>query len=266
MRKKFVAKKILQATEGLVATTTDLILFLTILPFSLSGAHGQMDASRRVEDVLKLVKEDINYRTIKNAISKLVAAGLITKKSKRNSLDIAITMLGQQRIEAIIPMYHETRPWDGHLYLVSYDVPAKPKRKRDLLREYLRRIGAILLQESLWLTPYNPRDIINDFANSHKIGGSILVSRLGTDGGIGEEKLDSLIRRVYKLDALNDRYAEFIEIYESQRKPKSLFTLSTTYFAILKDDPQLPFELLPPDFLGEKAYRVYQSFIHNIAS
>lgn len=266
MRKKLFAQKILQATEGLIATTTDLILFLTILPFSMAGAYTQHDASRRVEDVLRLVKEDINYRTIKNAIGKLAAAGLITKKSTRNSLDIAITTLGKQRIEAIIPLYHEERPWDGHLYLVSYDVPSKPKRKRDLLREYLRRIGAVLLQESLWLTPYNPRDIINDFGNSHEIGGSILVSRLGTDGAIGEENIEDLVRRVYQLDKLNKRYAEFIDTYEPQKNPESVFSVSTAYYAILKDDPQLPFELLPPDFLGEKAFHMYQSFIKNFAS
>lgn len=266
MRKKHIAKKLLQATEGLVATTTDLVLFLTILPFSLAGTHTHYDVSHRVDDVLKLVENDLNYRTIKNAVGKLVAAGLITKKPTRNSLDIAITKLGIARIGAIIPTYHEDRPWDGHLYLVSYDIPAKPKRKRDLLREYLRRIGAVILQESLWLTPYNPRDIVDDFVNKQGIGGSILVSKLGTDGAIGKEKLEDLIRRVYRLDALNERYDEFLERYELQKKLKSLFGMSTVYLAILKDDPQLPFALLPNDFLGEKAHRLYQSLLKNIAS
>lgn len=258
MRKKHVAQKLLQATEGLVATATDLVLFLTILPFALPGAYTTGEVSRRTQDVLDLVGKDLNYRTIKNTIAHLVAAGLIVKRSRRNALDLAITKLGRKRIEAIVPMYHEDRPWDGHLYLVSYDIPANPKRKRDLLREYLRRIGAVLLQESLWLTPYNPRDLVGDFAREKEIGGSILVSKLGTDGAIGEETIPDLIARVYRLDALNQRYAEFLETYEDTKNVTAM-KITVDYLSILKDDPQLPFGLLPDDFLGEKAYRLSQT-------
>ena len=265
MRRKLVAQKILIASEGLVATVTDLVLFLSILPFSMAGAYTSIDVTRRFEDVQKLIGEDLNYRTIKNTIAKLVVAGLITKSPTRNSLEITITKLGRTRLTSVIPRYHEKRPWDDHLYLVSYDMPAKPKRKRDLLREYLRRIGAVLLQESLWLTPYNPRDIVHDFVRAQDIGGSIIVSKLGTDGAIGEEKLPDLIRRVYRLDALNERYTEFIEKYERKKNLTSVFGMSTDYFSILKDDPQLPFVLLPDDFLSEKAYLVYQSFLKNLA-
>lgn len=265
MRKKHVSQKLLEASEGLVATVTDLVLFISILPFSMAGAYTSRDVTRRFEDVQKLIGEDLNYRTIKNIIAKLITAGLITKNPTRNSLEIAITRLGRKRLESVIPRYHETRPWDEHLYLVSYDIPAKPKRKRDLLREYLRRIGGVLLQESLWLTPYNPRDIVNDFVKEQGIGGSIIISKLGTDGAIGEEKLPDLIRRVYRLYTLNERYAEFIEKYEAQKNVLSLFAMSTDYFSILKDDPQLPFALLPDDFLGEKAYRIYQSHLKNLS-
>ena len=256
--------KLLQATEGLVATATDLILFLTILPFALPGAYTTGEVSRRTQDVLDLVGEDLNYRTIKNTIRKLIAAGLITRNSKRNALDIAITKLGRERMSAIIPMYHKERPWDGHLYLVSYDIPAKPNHKRSMLREYLRRIGSVLLQESLWLTPYNPRDLIDDFTCEKEIGGSILVSKLGTDGAIGDETLPDLIARVYQLDALNRRYDEFIETYEN-KKDVLPFKATIDYLTILKDDPQLPFSLEPKGFLGQKAHRLSQSITNTMS-
>lgn len=263
MRNKKLIKTLLDASEGLVATATDLVLFLTILPFALPGANTHGEVSKRVEDVTNLISKDLNYRTIKNTIKKLIDAGLVVKHTKRSALEIAITKLGRERIDAIIPHYHEDRPWDGHLYLVSYDVPAKPKTKRDKLREYLRRIGAVLLQESLWLTPYNPRDIVDDFVTENEIGGSLLVSKLGTDGAIGKEKLPDLIRRVYGLDALNERYEDFLDTWEGKRKLGSLFSIATDFLSILKNDPQLPFPLLPSDFLGEKAYRLYQALTTN---
>ncbi|MBI3955711.1 hypothetical protein HY339_00490 [Candidatus Gottesmanbacteria bacterium] len=259
MRTKRLAQALLQATEGLIATTTDLVLFVTILPFALPGAYTQGEVSRRTEDVMDLIANDLNYRTIKNTIRQLAAAGLVKRRSKRNPWDIAITKFGRRRIAALIPVYHQDRPWDGHVYLVSYDLPAKPKRKRDMLREYLRRMGGALLQESLWITPYNPRDIVEDFVRNHDIGGSILVSKLGSDGAIGEEKLSDLISRVYRLDALNRRYADFIEKYETKGAHSSLFSMAASYLSILKDDPQLPFPLQPDGFLGEKAYRLSRS-------
>lgn len=262
MRNKKLIKTLLDASEGLVATATDLVLFLTILPFALPGAHTHGEVTRRAEDVTSLISENINYRTIKNTIKKLIEAGLVVKHSERNALEIAITKLGRERIDAIIPHYHENRPWDGHLYLVSYDIPAKPKTKRDKLREYLRRIGAVLLQESLWLTPYNPRDIVDDFVTENEIGGSLLVSKLGTDGAIGKEKIPDLIRRVYGLDALNERYENFLDMWKGKRKSGSLFGVATDYLSILKNDPQLPFLLLPHNFLGEKAYHLYQSLVN----
>ena len=72
MRKKLVVQKLLEVTEGLIATTTDLVLFLTILPFSMVGTYTQSEVTQRFEDVQKLVEEDINYRTIKGAIARLV--------------------------------------------------------------------------------------------------------------------------------------------------------------------------------------------------
>ena len=264
MRKKQVMTKLLQATEGLVATATDFVLFLTILPFALPGAYTTGEVSRRTQDVLDLVGEDLNYRTIKNTIRKLIAAGLVVKNTKRTALELAITKLGRERIEAIIPTYHRDRPWDKHLYLVSYDIPAKPNHKREMLREYLRRIGARLLQESLWLTPYSPRDLVDDFVSVKEIGGSILVSKLGTDGAIGEESLPDLIRRVYQLDALNARYDEFIETYENKKRVIP-FKATVDYLSILKEDPQLPFPLEPKEFLGKKAFRLFQAITNTVS-
>lgn len=266
MRKRQVATKLLHATEGLVATVTDLVLYFTILPFALPGAYTHGQIARRVEDVTNLISEDLNYRTIKNAIKKLIEAGLIVKQSKRSALEIAITKLGRERMKTIIPTYQEERPWDGHLYLVSYDIPAKPNHKRSMLREYLRRIGSVLLQESLWLTPYNPRDLIGDFAIEKEIGGSILVSKLGTDGAIGNETLLDLIARVYKLDAINEKYADFLDTYGNKQKNLSLFSMATSYLSILKEDPQLPFPLYPKDFLGEKTFHLYQTLIKSKSS
>lgn len=117
-------------------------------------------------------------------------------------------------------------------------------------------------EENNFLMGSGPRGVSDRSYFKNEIGGSILVSKLGTDGAIGEEKLPDLIRRVYGLDVLNERYDDFLNSWQVKQKSGSLFGVATDYLSVLKEDPQLPFPLLPRDFLGEKAYLLYQSLVN----
>lgn len=204
--------------------------------------------------------DTVNYDTIKRAIAYLVKQGLITRPAKRDALTLSITNLGRERIAQLVPTYRTERPWDGHIYLISYDIPKRHNNSRDLLRDYVRRTGGALLQESLWINPYNPTVILEEFVREYGIVGTVLVSKLGTDGTIGEETLPVLLSRVYQLDELAGRYEAFLDAYRQPAKsPKTKITVD--YLAILKDDPQLPFALLPKDFPSENAWRRHQTFM-----
>ncbi len=120
---------------------------------------------------------------------------------------------------------------------------------------YLKRISAGLIQESVWLTPYNPRDILQKFIEERGLEGTIIISDIGPDGSIGDEDIKDLVTRVYKLDEINKLYQEFLEIYENSKLTP--VEVHFAYLKILRKDPQLPFELLPSSWLGEKAYQVF---------
>lgn len=255
---------ILKVSDGLVGTISDFILFQFFLSGELLGAHTNEDISDSFERAKGSLK-DLNYQKFKRAISYLLRNDFVTKKSldKRKmgkKFEIKITQEGRKRIKEAIPSYKKIRTWDGKVYIITYDIPEAQKRKRDLLREYLKRIGCGFLQESVWLSPYNPRKIIKDFISLNSLGGLILVSSLGKDSSIGDEDLKTLINKLYRLKSLNERYKEFINKY-SENIMVSKTILSFAYYQILKDDPQLPFELLPDDWSGNKAYRLYQSKI-----
>ena len=265
MKSKNIGQQLLKASDGLIGTVTDLVLFFTILPFTLVGAHTTYDVDRGIEEAQKLVK-DINYHAIKQSLYNMTKNGLLTRTKKRSTLEITITELGKKRIESVFPVYHTKRPWDEHMYLISYDIPRKANKIRNLLREYIRRSGGALLQESLWLSPFNPTLLLEEFISIHPIPGTVLVSKLGTDGTIGEENLETLIRRIYHLNRLSERYEEFIVKHKQKNTPKSLLSLSLDYMSILKDDPQLPFALLPKDFPGEAAYHLYKRLLQTVTN
>jgi DNA-binding transcriptional regulator PaaX len=126
------------------------------------------------------------------------------------------------------------------------------------LREYIKRIGCGMLQESVWLTPYNPIDLIKTFIKDRNLEGTVIVSDLGHDGSIGDEDVLALIVRIYSLEGLNKRYKELYE--ESCHNPIDHWMI-VKYYSILHDDPQLPFALSPPWWMGERVYKKMKPYI-----
>lgn len=251
MKRTELGSFLLTATDGLLRTTTDGLLLLLYYQAALVGKTGSPGIWRAAREANQALDE-LNYDSIKRALNKLTS----TKTIKRTKREIEITELGKKRIESLLPQYLSVRPWDGHMYLISYDIPTTADTKRAKLRMYIQKTGGALLQESLWINPYNPSLLLENFQQAHDIPGTILVSKLGHDGTIGTETLESLLIRIYHLHELATRYDEFITHYRTIPAPP-LLQCAADYFSILKDDPQLPFELLAPDFPSQTAHKLF---------
>jgi phenylacetic acid degradation operon negative regulatory protein len=249
------AKRIAQdVTEAVFSRTLDVTLwsvaYLTVLPFTYSMHEPQWKAQMEADTLLST----LNYDRIKRAIISARHHGLI-KKSKRHAWP-EMTEAGKKRLASAVPVYDAKRPWDDRLHLVTYDIPERKSDDRRLLREWLRRMGCGRLQDSVWMTPYNLIDLLRTFVDEHNLENTVIVSDMGRDGAIGEEKIVDLIVRIYQLDALNDRYEAWIA--EAERHGKIDHRMMLSYLAVLKDDPQLPFRLLPKWWKGDQAYRLVE--------
>ncbi len=152
----------------------------------------------------------VNYDVIKDAIKHARRRGWFRHSRKRHALP-EITQAGKKRLADILPHYDEQRVWDGRMHLVTYDIPERRYADRQLLREYLKRIGCGRLQDSVWMPPYNPIDTIRTFVEERDLTGTVIVSDMGKDGAIGEEDRRSLIVGVYRLEELNDRYEDWLQ-------------------------------------------------------
>ncbi|MBI4999832.1 CRISPR-associated endonuclease Cas2 [Candidatus Gottesmanbacteria bacterium] len=255
MRTKGLRNKVLKISEGILETVVDVVL----LEMAYVGEAATTFSRNTWEPAVKADRflEEINYQTIKRAIEEARKKGWL-KRTDRRRVWPEITVEGKKRLNSLVPQYDEKRIWDHRLYLVTYDIPETRKNDRELLREYLKRIGAGMIQESVWLTPYNPREVLREFIEERKLRGAIIISDVGKDGSIGEEDIKDLVIRVYRLNEINKKYQEFLEKFaDSQAK---LWEVALSYWAILKNDPQLPFELLPSDWLGEKAHQLFLKF------
>lgn len=250
-------------TSGVFKALTDLILwnmYLVGSSFGKNGSRGVYQAFAEADEMLK----NYNHNTIISAIQKLKKGKLVTLQKRNNLYSPKITAFGQKRLMKILPLYNEERPWDSKIYLITYDISENAHSKRSRLRKFLKDLSCKKLQESVWLTPYNIRELLNKFVKKNGIPGTIIISDIGKDGGIGETTLAYLINQLYNLENLNKRYNIFINnVKRKNNIPKNLIF---EYLSILRDDPQLPFQLLDKKFLGEKAYSLYLTLRKNICN
>lgn len=254
MGKRGVSKQLSRAAlalaDGLFGSAVDMTLYFVAymgtvsLPQSTSGQVWR--AQREAERFLN----EVNYDVIKHAIHAAGKKRWIKRVNRHAPPEI--TQEGKRRLASILPAYDAIRAWDGHLHTIVYDIPEARRRDRDMLRDHLRRIGCGRLQYSVWVTPYNPVDIIRTFMELRELSGTVIVSDIGADGAIGEEDIRALIVRIYGLEEINERYEQWLGDVEDR-------TVNhwdvVKYLAILQDDPQLPFPLLPPWWKGDACYR-----------
>ncbi len=239
----------LDIAEGVFSHMVDLMLWYTVYMAELSVPFNAYGKPFRASIAADRFLYQVNYDVIKHAIVHAKRKGWIKRRS-RHAIP-TITEAGKLRLSQTIPQYDVHRVWDGRMHLITYDIPEQRSGDRQLLRGFLRRIGSGRLQDSVWITPYNPIDTIRTFIEAKNLGGTVIVSDLGRDGAIGEEDLRALIVRVYKLEALNIRYEAWLANFKSE---KNDHWSAIQYLSILSDDPQLPFLLLPSWWKGDQAY------------
>ncbi|MBI2096746.1 MAG: hypothetical protein HYT40_01140 [Candidatus Sungbacteria bacterium] len=54
--------------------------------------------------------------------------------------------------------------WDHKWRIIAFDIPESKRSGRDALRENIKRLGAVQIQKSLWVWPYNCREEIDFIA------------------------------------------------------------------------------------------------------
>ncbi|HBB49544.1 TPA: hypothetical protein DEQ22_01985 [Candidatus Nomurabacteria bacterium] len=62
------------------------------------------------------------------------------------------------------------RIWDRNFRMIIFDIPEKKKSARDSLREKLKELGCIKLNDSVWVYPYPCQEEIDFVANYWKVG------------------------------------------------------------------------------------------------
>lgn len=265
-----LSQKIARASDGFLTCLTDLSLYWIFFSVELMGAgrstHGIYEASRKAQQETEkfhgLPELEIEYDRFQRKLYYLKKRGLIDSARGRLK-EIQLTRLGRKRLTELFPIYRTSRPWDSKIYLVTYDIVEERKKERDLLRDHLKRLGCAMLQASVYVSVYDPRNVLREWSQKRGFTDSILVSDVGEDGSIAGKTISELTTKLYNLEEVNDRYAFFIRDFEGFKHPDEVNQnrLHVDWSTCVENDPQLPFELLPKGFLGERAYKLYSKLV-----
>ncbi|OIO13016.1 hypothetical protein COY59_03930 [Candidatus Gottesmanbacteria bacterium CG_4_10_14_0_8_um_filter_37_24] len=260
MGKGHVNKLAWQISKGLLTSTSDILLYSVFL---FGASVGKSASSRGVCESFKEADNlfrKYNTKTLIESFSRVrnKKRYLVYQKNKGDR-QISISSYGYKRLAEVIPTYRTERKWDKKFYLISFDIPEKKRTFRDSLRKHLKKIGAGLFQSSLWISPYNPTNYLKESVNYFSQQDWIIISPVDQYSIFPyfEEELPLLLEKTYKLADLNKRYKSFID----KEKDKKGLVVCFEYLNILKDDPQLPFELEPPGYKAKEANILYGALL-----
>lgn len=253
----------------------------------LLGLAGVLDVFEEVRDPFGLNAQGCNalygwvparYRrhNFSRVMARKLTTGDVDKVVKGDDVYLRLTSAGRERIVRDFPMFSlAVKPWDRRWRVVVFDIAEIDKSTRDALRNKLRELGLGMLQESVWITPHDVSVDLREFLEHHELGDAAFVLEISKILSGDEE---SLVRKIWHLDELEDAYRDIIEdvtklrnMYVIERgrvikhTSKKIGILAgearkirRRYLEALLSDPCLPKELLPDDWPASKARQIVQ--------
>lgn len=146
--------------------------------------------------------------------------------------------------------------WDGYWTVVMYDFPENKKTIRDYFRRKIKHLGFGAVQESVFVSPLNLIEAIQSLIEGEEIESQVWVLRSKRVFGLTNREVASV---AWNLKEPNHLYELLLNILPKIKKQRrDLLNEWKKYFLALNlEDPYLPKELLPTDWLGEKCQKEY---------
>jgi len=231
--------------------------------FDLYGDHlvargGQAPVAALVRCLSAL---SIAAPAVRTAVSRMVRQGWLVAVRTQSGPGYALTPRAEHRLtEAATRIYRSSDPaWDGRWHLLT--LPRLVDRsRRDRVRQGLRFLGYGRIDDTTWIAA----------RASSELDGLLAAETVPAERFTACHDGDSraLVRQVWDLDALAAEYGrwllaagEVVEPVGTSASDEEAFTARSTlvheWRKFLFIDPQLPDELLPPDWVGRRAAQYF---------
>ncbi|HLW60460.1 MAG TPA: PaaX family transcriptional regulator C-terminal domain-containing protein [bacterium] len=219
-------------------------------------------------------------RAVRAAVSRTAHQGWLRTRRVGRRAFYSLTPQGAWRVaEGVRRVYQSgPEPWDARWRLLTYAIPEGRRPARDRLRRELTWLGLGPLSKSTWITPRNLTSLLTELAAARGVTDHVTIFEADS---LGLPQDRALVARCWDLAAIAGKYRAFIRATRRRsagRRPRlrrrgispaacfaEKILLVHEYRKFLFVDPGLPAELLPPDWPGRDASRVFQEVYRMLA-
>jgi len=166
MKKKYGIAELILGT--IAATGGGMATLVEIFADPYGSVNRVWGVSYKSKKFTKNSKEPLNKQVAYNAVSRLRKQGLLEKVERKGKTYYKITALGEKRIRFFNFNFSEEK-WDGQWWVVIFDIPEEKHKLRRYLREVLWRNGFRQVQKSVWASPVENFDEVNEFLGEFKL-------------------------------------------------------------------------------------------------
>jgi phenylacetic acid degradation operon negative regulatory protein len=218
----------------------------------------------------------MSEQAVRSALSRMSRKGWLKGRRVGNKSFYSLTPKSIKLLEEGAQRIFQPRAdeWDGKWCLLTYSIPEKKRSLRNKLREKLTWLGYAPLNHATWISPRILRPKLEGLLDSLKIRDYVEIFYAEHSGDSSNREL---VARCWNLEELNRIYADFIARYEpllNEHKTSltegdglepsecfvQRFMLVHEYRSFPYVDPNLPAELLPDDWLGDKAIQLFREY------
>lgn len=224
--------------------------------------QGDAAWTKTILDALGMI--GFEEKAIRQALTRSATEGWLTQLREGRRVRWQLTPRGRAFLHAGETRLFAPGPehdWDGDWLVLLTTVPEKQRRLRHALRTSLGWTGFGSLGPGVWISPHpsrakEARQVLDSLGD--QVQGTLLHARL--DDPADRQRLAAQAWNVSELDA---RYRTFIDRFAGPRPDTAGDALAEQvhmFYAwrrLLLVDPGLPPTLLPPDWSGEQARRLF---------
>lgn len=220
---------------------------------------------------------DVGERTARSTITRMAQEGWfdIQKEGRRSRYVITTHGLSILQSGDVRLAEEPLLGWDKTWHMVAYSLPEEKRKLRNDLRKQLAWLGFGQLGPGLWISPHNRRVELNRILFDWQIQAHV---NLFSSVYWGPLTNSQLVQHCWDLLELEPAYHQFLRCHEAEYerfKPESLkpmsdpspeacfqrrFWLTADFFPLLQQDPNLPTELLPENWVGLRARQLFANY------
>ncbi len=199
---------------------------------------------------------DVAPATTRQALRRLTGQGLVAPERHGRLASYHVTGEGRRRLEEAAERIYLRRPlaWDGRWRVLTATEDARAVR--NALRRELGWLGYGSLSGGMWICPWDLGSRLDAVLAKHDVAGAVQTFTATLEGDDQE-----LAAQAYDLGELAAAHRDFLAAYESVHPgaddDRDAFVarvrLVHRWRKFLFLDPGLPDELLPSDWLGDRA-------------